>query len=70
MYQLDKYTKLDNLLALNPFLRSSFNDGNVMSQTFTFIHAAPSKKYNNQHNFIKIGIEEAGQIMQSNSMLD
>ena len=62
MYQLDKYTKLDNLLALNPFLRSSFNDGNVMSQTFTFIHAAPSKKYNNQHNFIKIGIEEAGAI--------
>jgi outer membrane protein assembly factor BamA len=62
MYQLNKFAKLDNLLALNPFLRSSFNDGNVMSQTFTYLHTAPSKKYNNQHNYIKIGIEEAGAI--------
>lgn len=62
MYQLNKYAKLDNLLALNPFLRSSFNDGNVMSQTFTYINTAPSKKYKNQHNYIKIGIEEAGAI--------
>mgnify|MGYP000010439108 FL=1 len=62
MYQLNKFAKLDNLLALNPFLRSSFNDGNVMSQTFTFTHATPSKKFTNQHNFVKIGIEEAGAI--------
>ena len=62
MYQLNKFSKLDNLLKLNPFLRSSFNDGNVMSQTFTFIHATPSKKFTNQHNFIKVGIEEAGAI--------
>jgi outer membrane protein assembly factor BamA len=33
-----------------------------MSQTFTFIHATPSKKFTNQHNFIKLGIEEAGAI--------
>ena len=62
MYQLNKFSKLDNLLKLNPFLRSSFNDGNVMSQTFTFLHASPSKKYSNQHNYIKLGIEEAGAI--------
>lgn len=62
MYQLNKFSKLDNLLKLNPFLRSSFNDGNVMSQTFTFIHATPSKKFTNQHNFVKVGIEEAGAI--------
>lgn len=62
LYQLNKFAKLDNLLALNPFLRSSFNDGNVMSQTFTYLHSATSKKYSNQNNFIKIGIEEAGAI--------
>jgi len=62
IYQLNKFAKLDDLLFLNPFLRSSFNDGNVMSQTFTFTHAAPSKKFSNQFNFIKIGIEEAGAI--------
>lgn len=62
MYQLNKFAKLDNLLALNPFLRSSFNDGNVMSQTFTYTHSSPSKKFSNHSNFIKIGIEEAGAI--------
>ena len=62
LYQLTKYTKLDSLLLLNPFLRSSFNEGNVLSQTFTFLHSGPSKKHPGQSNYIRLGIEEAGSI--------
>jgi hypothetical protein len=62
LYKLNKFSKLDSLLLLNPFLRSSFNDGNVMSQTFTFLHAGPSKHFSNHNNYLRVGIEEAGAI--------
>lgn len=62
LYQLNKFSKLDSLLILNPFLRSSFNEGNVMSQSFTYLNANPSKKFPNRHNYLRIGIEEAGAI--------
>jgi outer membrane protein assembly factor BamA len=61
-YSLVKYSKLDSLLIKNPFLRSSFNEGNVMSQSFTYLHTGPSANYANQNNYIRIGIEEAGGI--------
>jgi outer membrane protein insertion porin family len=60
LYQLTKYSKLDSLLLLNPFLRSSFNEGNVLSQTFTFLHNGPSKNHPAQSNYIRLGIEDAG----------
>ncbi|NDF61203.1 MAG: hypothetical protein EB100_08990, partial [Crocinitomicaceae bacterium] len=37
LYQLGKFGKLDSLLILNPFLRSSFNNGNVISQTISYV---------------------------------
>jgi hypothetical protein len=60
LYQLTKYNKLDTLLKLNPFLRSSFNDGNVISQAFTYLYTGKSLLHPNQNNFFKIGIEDAG----------
>jgi len=62
LYQLTKYSKLDSLLLLNPFLRSSFNEGNVLSQTFTFLHNGPSRNHPNQSNYIRLGIEDAGSL--------
>ncbi len=62
LYQLTKYSKLDSLLLLNPFLRSSFNEGNVISQTFTFLHNGPSKNHAGQSNYIRLGVEDAGSL--------
>jgi outer membrane protein insertion porin family len=63
LYQLNKYAKLDSLLILNPFLRSSFNNGNVISQTLSYVHSGPSRKHGNQINYFRIGIEEAGGLL-------
>jgi hypothetical protein len=54
---------LDSLLILNPFLRSSFNDGNVISQTFNFIHTGPSSMNPRVYNYYRVGIEVAGGIL-------
>lgn len=59
-YQLEKFARLDSLLILNPFLRSSFNDGNVISQTFNFVHSGPSARHPRVINYYRFGIEEAG----------
>ncbi len=63
LYHIDKFSKLDSLLLLNPFLRSSFNEGNVISQTFNFIHSGPSLNHSNQNNYLRLGIEEAGGLL-------
>ena len=60
LYNLNKFAKLDSLLILNPFLRSSFNEGNVISQTFNYLSTGTSLKNPNQNNYLRIGIEEAG----------
>ncbi len=63
LYHIAKFSRLDSLLILNPFLRSSFNEGNVISQTFNFIHTGPSLNHPNQNNYFRLGIEEAGGIL-------
>jgi hypothetical protein len=63
LYQLKKFGKLDSLLISNPFLRSSFNEGNVISQTVNFIHAGPSKHNTRNNNYFRVGIEEAGGLL-------
>ncbi len=60
LYNLQKFAKLDSLLILNPFLRSSFNNGNVVSQAFSFIHSGPAQNNARHNNYFRIGIEEAG----------
>jgi len=63
LYHISKFSKLDSLLILNPFLRSSFNEGNVISQTFSFIHSGPSLYHPNQNNYLRFGMEEAGGLL-------
>jgi outer membrane protein assembly factor BamA len=58
LYALDRLPKLDTLIKQNPFLRTSFNEGRVISQSLSFI-----KNFNsnvNKSHFIRFGIEEAG----------
>ena len=62
-YNLQKFAKLDSLLILNPFLRSSFNNGNVVSQTISFIHSGPAQNNPRQNNYFRFGMEEAGGIV-------
>lgn len=63
LYKLTKFSKLDSLLISNPFLRSSFNEGNVISQTINYIHTGASKSNPNHNNYLRIGIEEAGGLL-------
>jgi hypothetical protein len=63
LYELGKFGKLDSLLILNPFLRSSFNNGNVISQTISYVHSGPSQNHPNQNNYFRIGLEEAGGLL-------
>ncbi len=63
LYKLTKFSKLDSLLISNPFLRSSFNEGNVISQTLNYVHTGSSKSNANHNNYLRIGIEEAGGLL-------
>jgi hypothetical protein len=59
-YQLTKFSKLDSLLIKNPFLRSSFNEGNIISQTLNYTNIGPSSKHPRQQQYLRLGIEDAG----------
>lgn len=59
-YQLNKFSKLDSLLIKNPFLRSSFNEGNILSQTLSYTNIGASSKHPHQQQYLRFGIEDAG----------
>lgn len=59
-YQLNKFSKLDSLLIENPFLRSSFNEGNIISQTLSYTNIGTSSKHPHQQQYLRLGIEDAG----------
>jgi outer membrane protein assembly factor BamA len=63
LYKIDTLDGLRELFITNPFLRSSFNSGNVISQTLSLV-----KNFNNAHNpdkshYLHIGIEESGALV-------
>jgi hypothetical protein len=47
-------------LIKNPFLRSSFNEGNIISQTLNYTNIGPSSKHPRQQQYLRLGIEDAG----------
>ena len=59
-YELNRFSKLDSLLIKNPFLRSSFNEGNIVSQTLSYTNIGPSAKHPRQQQYLRLGIEDAG----------
>jgi len=60
LYGIDKLDSLKNLIAANPFLRASFNEGNVMSQSLSLIRTVNNPNNKNKSHFIRLGLEEAG----------
>ncbi|TAG15125.1 MAG: hypothetical protein EAZ41_00005, partial [Sphingobacteriia bacterium] len=60
LYSIDKLDSLDQLIIKNPFLKASFNEGNIVSQSFSFIKTTTGKNNPNKSNFYRLGIEEAG----------
>ncbi len=60
LYSIDKLDSLDQLIIKNPFLKASFNEGNIVSQSFSFIKSTIGKNNPNKSNFYRLGIEEAG----------
>ena len=63
LYLLNKFSKLDSLLILNPFLRSSFNEGNIVSQSLSYTNIGNSSKHPRQQEYLRLGIEEAGGLL-------
>ena len=60
LYAIDKLPKLDTLIKLNPFLKASFNEGKVISQSVTFIKNFNKLNNPNKSHYIRFGVEEAG----------
>jgi hypothetical protein len=63
LYQLNKFSKLDSLLILNPFLRSSFNEGNIVSQHISYTNIGPASNNPNHQHYLRLGVEEAGGLL-------
>ncbi len=57
---LEKQDSLESLLIKNPFLRASFNEGNVVSQSLSINKTVVSKRNSNNSNYYRFGVEEAG----------
>ncbi|MGI8950547.1 MAG: BamA/TamA family outer membrane protein [Chitinophagaceae bacterium] len=60
LYSLDTLPLLDNAFISNPFLRTAFNTGSVISQQLSFTVTYPDKKNPHISNYIRFGAEEAG----------
>ncbi|MDP3667239.1 MAG: BamA/TamA family outer membrane protein [Sediminibacterium sp.] len=63
LYAIDTLDGLRKLFISNPFLRTSFNSGKVISHSLSLI-----KNFNNAHNpnkshFVRFGLEEAGGLL-------
>ncbi len=59
-YSIDTLAGLIDLFAKNPFLRTSFNSGKVISQSLSLIKNFNSAKNPDKSNYVRFGLEEAG----------
>jgi outer membrane protein insertion porin family len=57
---LERLDSLESLIAKNPFLRASFNEGNIVSQSLSINKTIISKRNSNNSNYYRFGVEEAG----------
>lgn len=60
LYGITRLAGLDSIIKRNPFLQASFNEGNIVSQSISFIRTTTSTKNKNKSHYIRVGIEEAG----------
>jgi hypothetical protein len=64
LYGITRLGGLDSLIKNNPFLQASFNEGNIFSQSFSFIRTVNSIKHKNRSHYLRISAEEAGGIFE------
>ncbi len=60
LYGIDKLYKLDTLLALNPFLKASFNEGKIVGQSISLVKNFTAKTNPDKTHYIRLGVEESG----------
>ncbi len=60
-YGLDSLKLLQQAIQTNPFLKTAFNTGNVISQTLSATTTFPGRNKNNT-NYLRFAVEEAGAI--------
>ncbi len=58
LYSLDTLPGLDTLFMKNPFLRNSFNTGNIFSQSLSFVRTFNTP--NGKNHYLRLGVEETG----------
>jgi len=63
LFTLDRLPKLDSLILSNPFLKASFNEGKVVSQSLSLIKNFTSAKNPDKTHFFRFGVEEAGGLL-------
>ena len=60
LYSLDTLQGLTDAFETNPFLRTAFNTGYVISQNLTYSVTFPARRHSNVVNNLRISVEEAG----------
>jgi len=60
LYGITRLAGLDTLIQKNPFLQASFNEGNIVSQSLSFISTSTGRINRNRSHYFRVGIEEAG----------
>lgn len=60
LYSIDKLDSLDQLIIKNPFLKASFNEGSIVSQSLSFVRTTNGSKNLNKNKFYRLAVEEAG----------
>ena len=63
LYKVDTLPGLDTLFYKNPFLRNSFQNGNVVGSTLTLIKTFSSKRDPNSSHFVRFSFEESGALI-------
>ncbi|MEK7198461.1 MAG: BamA/TamA family outer membrane protein, partial [Bacteroidota bacterium] len=63
LYTIDTLDGLRKLFISNPFLRTSFNSGKVISQSISLIKNFNNANNPNKSHFIRMGLEEAGGLL-------
>lgn len=70
VYDLTKFAYLDSLFTYNPYLRTTFNTGTIISQQLNVSKAFADRNHPNNLNFIRGGIELSGGLLGLIKKLD
>ncbi len=63
LYSLDTLQGLLDAFKTNPFLRTAFNTGYVVSQNITYSVTFPNPRHHNITNNLRVSVEEAGGLL-------